>query len=80
MDKITRRQFSAGLLTAGTLAATRSHTLGVSGSNETIRAAVIGCRTRGPQLAKRVILSKNFAIKTLCDCDDAVLNQARKKI
>jgi len=80
MSKITRRQFSAGLLTAGTLAATRSSVLGIPGSNETIRTAVIGCRTRGPQLAKRVILSRNFELKALCDCDAAALAQARKKI
>ncbi len=77
MSEITRRQFSAGLLTAGTLAATRSSVLGIPGPNATIRAAVIGCWTRGPQLAKQAIISRNFELKTLCDCDDAALTQAR---
>ena len=80
--QITRRQFARGVLATGawSAAAARSSARGTFAANEKIRAAVIGCRTRGPQLAKRVVTSRQLELATLCDCDDAVLAEARQKI
>ena len=80
MNRITRRDFSAGLLGAGALAAVRQSKLNAFAANETMRTAVIGCRTRGPQLAKRVIAANHLKLAALCDCDADVLKHARKYI
>lgn len=80
MPRITRRQFSAGLLTAGTLTAARASVVKAFAANESIRAAVIGCRTRGPQLAKKIVASPRLELATLCDCDAESLSTAREKI
>ena len=80
MTQITRRHFSLGLLTAGTLAAAKASARGAFPANERIRAAVIGCRIRGPQLAKRVLRVRRLELAALCDCDLEVLAGARRKI
>ena len=49
---------------------------GGSGANERIGAAIIGCRTQGQWIADTFISCDKFDLVGLCDCDEAVLNQA----
>jgi predicted dehydrogenase len=80
MPGITRRSFSSGLLTAGAITAFHPSTLNAFVAGEKIRAAVIGCRIRGTQLAKRVLDNDRLELVALCDCDAAVLDDAKKSI
>lgn len=45
-----------------------------------IRVAIIGCRNRGPQVAQNLVKSGYFHIKTLCDCDDRMLNKGKQEL
>lgn len=80
--QLTRRQFSRGVLATGAwaAAAVRSSARGSFGANEKIRAAVIGCRTRGPQLAKNIVRTGHLELAALCDCDDEVIADALRRI
>src|SRR5512141_1215804 len=76
---ITRRAFTTGALAARALPATRS--IGrAAGSNERIRAAVIGCRWRGYEDALNLSTTGRFDIATICDCDRAMFDQAMTKL
>lgn len=76
---ISRRTFTAGALAAGTMAVTSS--VGrAAGSNERIRAAVIGCRWRGYEDALALAGTGRFDIATVCDCDRAMYDRAMPKL
>lgn len=40
-----------------------------------IRAGIIGCRNRGPQVAENFAKSGYFTIRTICDCDEEMLKK-----
>lgn len=72
---LSRRQF---VQTAA--AATAASTLGsvvkaAEPKKEKLRAAIIGCRNRGWQLANNFNASGRFDVVTMCDCDDAMYDQ-----
>ena len=46
-------------------------------ANERIRAGIIGCRNRGPQVAASMIRSGQFDVPVVCDCDNAMVDKAR---
>src|SRR5437899_769113 len=80
MKKITRRQFSAGVLgaAAGTLAL-RSSPLRADEKNEKINIAMIACGGRGEANLGGVLASKMVNITALCDVNSkAVEKQAAK--
>ena len=78
--RITRRRFVGGMVGAGVLTASRSALPGAAGANERIRAAVIGCRSRGHQNAQTFFDTGRFEIATLCDCDRAMYEVAAKAL
>ncbi len=45
-----------------------------------MRVGIIGCRNRGPQVADNLVKSGYFQIKTLCDCDEEMLNKGKKEL
>ncbi len=77
--RMTRRQFAAGLLAAGTVALGHRRAPAAV-APERIRVAVIGCRNRGWQDALAFHESGRFEIVTLCDCDTAMLDEAMKRL
>ena len=78
MQKITRRRFSAGLIVAGAMAATKKIGYAKSGANEKINVAILGCRNRGHQVARGFINTGACRIVTLCDPDLAMIDSAAK--
>jgi len=80
--QLTRRQFSREVLAAGAWAATAARTSAQDSfaANEKIRVAVIGCRIRGPQLARNIVRCGHLELAALCDCDDEVIAEAQRKI
>lgn len=78
MSRITRRQFSAGLLASSALA--WQVRAAKAAANDRIPMAVIGARYRGWQLAYGFDLSGQFDVQTLCDCDSACYDEGMKFI
>ncbi|MEP0842354.1 MAG: Gfo/Idh/MocA family oxidoreductase [Phycisphaerae bacterium] len=73
-SRLTRRRFTAGMLAAGAGVMTARSMRAAPGANERIRAGVIGCRTRGHQVAGSFLRTGRFEIAALCDCDSAMLD------
>jgi len=78
MGLISRR----GFLKTSAVAATASAVGKVSaaGANERIGAAVIGCRNRGRNVAGAFHGTGRFDLVTICDCDQAMIDDAMKKL
>jgi len=75
---ISRRTFLAtSTLTALT---TSAFVKKARGQSPKLRTAIIGCRNRGPQVAEDFHNSGYFIIKTLCDCDEEMLNKGAKSL
>lgn len=75
MNTVTRRTF---LRTSAVLAAASAARHVRATANDRIRVGVIGCRNRGPQVAESMLRSGQFDVTTLCDCDEAMSDQALK--
>jgi len=78
--KLTRREFSAGLLAAGTAAAVQRSALGALGASERIRLGIIGVGNRGDQLVDAFTVHDDVEIAAVCDVYDPYLEFAVKKI
>ncbi len=74
---LNRREFIAtsAIAMAGTTLAKR-----VNAQSPKIRVGVIGCHRRGSQVAENLVKSGYFTVKTLCDCDEEVLNNVNKEL
>ena len=78
MHTPTRRTFLKTAAVAGTVAAAgRADTQ--APAKERIRAAVIGCRSRGWQLANAFGRSGRFEVAVMADCDRAMFGVAAKE-
>ena len=78
--KLTRREFSAGLLAAGTVAAVQRSTSGVLGANERVRLGIIGVGNRGDQLLNAFKMHDDAQITAICDVYDPYLEFCAHKI
>lgn len=81
MHSISRRAFlktSAAL--AAVPAATSASAKSLVDANERIRVAILGCRSRGNVVAAAMLNTGRFDIVTLCDCDDAMIDVAMRKL
>ncbi len=78
--RITRRQFTAGALAAGAMAAATPSTWAKQGANEKIRTAVIGCRNRGWKVAWSFHNHGSFEVAAIADCDEAMFDHAMKEL
>src|SRR5579862_113201 len=79
MKEITRRQFSAGVLSAAGTLALRSSPLRADEKNDKINIAMIACGGRGEANLGGVVASKMVNIVALCDVNaKAVEKQAAK--
>ena len=72
MSGISRRTFMMGAATTAALAGTFSQR---ASAEDRVAAAVIGCRNRGHQVATSMLRSGQFDIRTMCDCDTAMLER-----
>ncbi|HOB75062.1 MAG TPA: Gfo/Idh/MocA family oxidoreductase [Phycisphaerae bacterium] len=72
---VTRREFTKRAVVTGAAMATARSAVAAVGANEKIRVGVIGCRTRGHQVASTFAGTGRFEIVSLCDCDAAMLDQ-----
>jgi predicted dehydrogenase len=80
LEKLTRRQFSAGLLAAGAMAVAPRFARAQSGPKNKLRAAVFGCRNRGWQVAFALQTSGFFDVPQVYDCDSAMFDIASKEL
>jgi predicted dehydrogenase len=70
----SRRNFIKGVgATAGLSLSAASLNLGASSSNKTLKAALIGVRSRGKALAEGIFNSKNIELVYNCDVDDEII-------
>ncbi len=74
---LNRRQFIA---TSAVSMATAVLAKKAKAQSPKMRAGIIGCRNRGPQVASNLVKSGYFQIKTLCDCDEEMLNKGKKEL
>ena len=74
---ISRRSFIKGSVA---IAATAAVGAARAAEGDKIRAAVIGCRNRGHQVASHFSNCGQFEIVTLCDCDTAMIDKAAKRL
>lgn len=79
-NAITRRQFTRNAVVTGAAMTAAGPALGALGANEKIRVAVIGCRTRGHQVAGSFLRTGRFDIVTVCDCDQAMMDVALREV
>jgi len=80
MEKpVSRRKFlkTTSAVAAAVTAATKARS---ASPNERIRAAALGCRNQGGNDARQFLHSGEFEVATLCDCDEAMFDNALKKI
>src|SRR5580692_11494085 len=89
MDIFSRREFlersallSAAAASLGTASGTLADTKPVAarGVNDKLRVAVVGVRGRGMSHVGGFLGKNNCEITTVCDCDEAVIGNAMKKI
>ena len=78
--RFTRRQFSAGVMTAGAVLATRPSIVRAAGANDQIRLGVIGVGNRGDQLLDAFKPHKDARIVALCDVYAPYIEFAKEKI
>lgn len=78
MSSLSRRRFLKTTAAAASLAATGRSM--AQTSSQKIRVGVIGCRVRGWQVARALHGSGRFDIKTICDCDRAMIDEAMKHL
>jgi predicted dehydrogenase len=84
----TRRDFikkaaagTVGLTVGGKiLASTASGYKSISGSNEVIRVAIIGCNSRGASMAGTFARQKNVEVIYICDVDDVAMQKGIKSV
>ena len=74
---LNRRQFIASSAVA-MASATLTHK--AKAQSPKMRVGIIGCRNRGPQVANNLAKSGYFQIKTLCDCDEKMLDSGKKDL
>ena len=89
MDVFSRREFlersallSAAAATLGTASAARAETKPTAsrGANDKLRVAVVGVHGRGMSHVGGFLGKNNCEITTICDCDEAVIGSAMKKV
>lgn len=71
---MSRRTLQAAATNAATTAASAGR---VSGANDRINVALIGCGSRGQLVAGHFARQKDVAVTALCDVSDATIAQAR---
>jgi FlaA1/EpsC-like NDP-sugar epimerase len=69
-------------LTVGTriLASTAKSYKNISGSNEVIRIAVIGCNSRGASMAGTFAKQKNTQVVYICDVENVAMQKGIKSV
>lgn len=78
--RITRREFSAGLVAAGAAMAARPSTLRAFPANERVRLGFIGVGNRGDQLVDAFRVHADAEITAICDVYDPYVEFARQKV
>ena len=81
MAHIDRRTFlgSAGLAAAATMTTSHQPARAV-GANDRVRVAIVGCRSRGNDLAKLFADNKGAEVVAVCDIDDAMIGKPLKSV
>lgn len=74
MKTVSRRTFLQSAAAAATVSAFSG--VATAAPNDRIRAAIIGCRNRGHQVASSFLATGAIDIVTLCDCDTAMIDSA----
>jgi predicted dehydrogenase len=70
-----------GLTVGSKLLASSTHSYkSISGSNELIRVAVIGCNSRGASMAGTFARQKNTEVIYICDVDDLAIRKGIKSV
>ncbi len=77
MSSVSRRAFLKTAAVAGSLAAT-GRARAQASANERIRIGILGCRTRGHQLAQAFHQCGRFEVAAMADCDTAMYDNAMK--
>jgi len=72
---MTRRTFLASAAAASSLLSARA-----TAANERIGFAVIGCRNRGHQVGNAFLRTGAFELRTVCDCDTAMLDRGLEEL
>jgi len=79
-NNMTRRAFSAGIVTAGAMGWTASSARARSGANERVRLGLIGVGSRGDKVLEAFLTHKDMEIAALCDVYSPYLDFARSKV
>ncbi|UCD30679.1 MAG: Gfo/Idh/MocA family oxidoreductase, partial [Planctomycetota bacterium] len=78
--RISRRRFSANVMAAGVVAATKRSTLAAFAANDRVRLGFIGLGNRGDQLIDAFKVHDDVEFAALCDVYDPYIEFAKQKV